>query len=70
MSLEKNGLGRLDLGGEALSYQAVNNFVSSLKSAPEFKDVKPISSSIEKDENTGEEIVRFSITMDVVTVES
>ncbi|MBU3911245.1 MAG: pilus assembly protein PilM [Candidatus Omnitrophica bacterium] len=70
VSLEKNGLGRLDLGGEALSYQAVNNFVSSLKSAPEFKDVKPISSSIEKDENTGEEIVRFSITMDVVTIES
>lgn len=70
VSLEKNESGRLDLGGEALSYQAVNNFVSSLKSAPEFKDVKPISSSIETDENTGEEIVKFSITMDVVTVES
>ena len=66
VSLEKNGLGRLDISGKALSYQSVNNFVSSLKSSPKFKDVKPISSSIETDENTGEEIVRFSITMDVV----
>ena len=69
VSLEKNGLGRLDLDGRALSYQSVNNFVSSLKSSPSFKDVKPVSSSIEADEDTGEEIVRFSITMDVVVGE-
>ncbi|MBU1062444.1 MAG: pilus assembly protein PilM, partial [Candidatus Omnitrophica bacterium] len=66
VSLEKSGLARLDLAGKALSYQSVNNFVSALKSSPTFKDVKPISSSIETDENTREEIVRFSITMDVV----
>ena len=66
VSLEKSGPGRLDLSGRALSYQSVNNFVSSLKSSPIFKDVKPVSSSIETDEDTGEEIVRFSITMDVV----
>ncbi len=66
VSLEKSGLGRLDLSGKALSYQSVNNFVSSLKSSPSFKDVKPVSSSIETDTNTGEEIVKFSITMDVV----
>jgi len=70
VSLEKGGLGRLDLGGKALSYQSVNTFVSSLKSSPGFKDVKPISSSIETEENTGEEIVRFSITMDVVVGEA
>lgn len=67
ISLEKTGPGRLDLAGKALSYQAVNNFVSSLKSSVEFKDVKPISSSIETVSNTGEEIVKFSITMDVVS---
>lgn len=70
VSLEKSGLGRLDLSGKALSYQSVNNFVSYLKSSPNFKDVKPISSSIETDEITGEEIVKFSITMDVVVAES
>ena len=70
VSLEKSGLGRLDLSGKALSYQSVNNFVSDLKSAPSFKDVKPISSSIETDAGTGEEIVKFSITMDVVVTES
>ncbi len=70
VSLEKTGLARLDLSGRALSYQAVNNFVSALKSAPIFTDVKPIASSIDADENTGEEIVKFSITMDVVVTES
>lgn len=70
VSLEKSGLGRLDLGGKALSYQAVNNFVSNLKSSPGFKDVKPISSSIETDNKTGEEIVKFSIAMDVVVSEN
>ncbi|MFH1854627.1 MAG: pilus assembly protein PilM [Candidatus Omnitrophota bacterium] len=70
MSLEQSGLGRLDLGGKALSYQAVNNFVSSLKSSSRLREVKPISSSIDTDEKTGEEIVKFSITMDVVTGES
>jgi type IV pilus assembly protein PilM len=69
VSLEKSGLGRLDLSGKALSYQSVNGFVSALKSSPGFKDVKPISSSIENDQNTGEEIVKFSITMDVVMTE-
>jgi len=69
VSLEKNGLGRLDLSGKAMSYQSVNDFVSSLKSSPSFKEVKPISSSIETDESTGEEIVKFSITMDVVMPE-
>ncbi len=67
VSMEKGQLARLDLDGKALSYQAVNSFVSSLKSSPGFKDVKPISSSLEVDEKTGEEIVKFSITMDVVT---
>lgn len=66
VSLEKDGLGRLDLSGKALSYPAVNNFVSKLKSSPNFKDVKPISSSIETDKDSGEETVKFSITMDVV----
>jgi type IV pilus assembly protein PilM len=70
VSIEKTGSGRLDLTGKAMSYQAVNNFVSSLKSSPEFRDVKPISSSIETDESSGEEIVKFSITMDIVTIES
>ena len=67
VSMEKGGLARLDLGGKALSYQAVNSFVSSLKSSPGFKDVKPISSSLEVDDKTGEETVKFNITMDVVT---
>ncbi len=67
VSMEKGGLARLDLGGKALSYQAVNSFVSSLKSSPSFEDVKPISSSLEVDEKTGEETVKFNITMDVVT---
>jgi type IV pilus assembly protein PilM len=66
VSMEESGLGRLDLGGKALSYQSVNSFVSSLKSSPNFKDVKPVSSSIETDANSGEEIVKFSITMDVI----
>lgn len=66
VSIEKSDLGRLDVDGRALSYQSVNNFVSSLKSSPGFKDVKPISSSVEKDKDTGEEIVKFSITMDVI----
>ena len=70
VSLEKSGLGRLDLSGKALSYQSVNNFVSALKSSVSFKDVKPISSSIDIEEDTGEEIVRFSITMDVVVESS
>ncbi len=70
VSLEKSGLARFDLSGKAISYQAVNSFVSALKSSPSFTDVKPISSSIETDENTGEEIVKFSITMDVVVTES
>lgn len=69
VSLEKSELGRLDLSGKAMSYQAVNHFVSALKSSPSFKDVKPISSSIETDEATGEEVVKFSITMDVVVIE-
>ena len=66
VSIEKTGLGRLDLNGRAFSYQSVNNFVAALKSSPNFKDVKPISSSVEKDKDTQEEIVKFSITMDVV----
>lgn len=65
VSIEKSGVGRLDLNGKALSYQAVNNFVSALKSSPVFKEVKPISSSVEKDKVTNEEIVKFSVTMDV-----
>jgi len=65
ISIEEGGPGRLDLNGKALSYQAVNSFVSSLKSSAEFKDVKPISSSVETDSETGEEIVKFSITMEV-----
>lgn len=66
LSIEKGELGRMDLDGRALSYQSVNNFVSGLKALPGLKDVKPISSSIENDKVTGEEIIRFSITMDVV----
>lgn len=66
VSIEKSELGRLDLNGKAVSYQSVNNFVSALKSSPSFKEVKPIASSVEKDKETGEEIVKFSITMDVV----
>ena len=69
VSLEKDGVGRMDLSGKALSYQSVNNFVSALKSSPRFKDVKPISSSMETDLDTGEEIVKFSITMDIVIKE-
>ncbi|MDP6685812.1 MAG: PilN domain-containing protein, partial [Candidatus Omnitrophota bacterium] len=68
VSLEKNALARLDLSGKALSYQHVNSFVSALKESPNFEDVKPISSSIETDEETKEEVVKFSITMDVVVV--
>lgn len=66
ISLEKSGLGRMDINGKALSYQSVNNFVSGLKALPDFSDVRPVSSSVENDKNTGEEIVKFSITMDVV----
>ena len=66
VSIEKSEFGRMDMNGKALSYQSVNNFVSALKALPGFKDVKPISSSIENDKVTGEEIVKFSITMDVV----
>ena len=66
ISMEEAGLGRLDLGGKALSYQSVNSFVSALKSSPNFRDVKPISSSIDTDADTKEEIVKFSITMDVL----
>jgi len=66
VSIEKSGLGRMDMNGKALSYQSVNNFVSSLKALPCFSDVRPVSSSVDKDKNTGEEIVKFSITMDVV----
>jgi hypothetical protein len=56
----------MDINGKALSYQSVNNFVSSLKVLPDFSDVRPVSSSVENDKNTGEETVKFSITMDVV----
>jgi len=70
LSIEKSELGRMDLNGRALSYQSVNNFVSGLKALPGFKDVKPISSSVENDKNTGEEVVKFSITMDVVLLTS
>ena len=66
ISIEKSGLGRMDMNGKALSYQSVNNFVSSLKALPGFSDVKPVSSSVESDKTTGEEVVKFSITMDVV----
>jgi Tfp pilus assembly PilM family ATPase len=66
ISIEKSGLGRMDMNGKALSYQSVNDFVSSLKALPSFSDVRPISSSVETDRNTGEETVKFSITMDVV----
>lgn len=66
ISIEKSGLGRMDMNGKALSYQSVNNFVSSLKALPSFSDVRPVSSSVENDKDTGEEIVKFSITMDVV----
>jgi len=66
ISIEKSGLGRMDMNGKALSYQSVNNFVSSLKALPSFSDVRPVSSSVENDTDTGEEIVKFSITMDVV----
>ncbi|MFA5388138.1 MAG: pilus assembly protein PilM [Candidatus Omnitrophota bacterium] len=66
ISLEKDGVGRMDVNGKALSYQSVNNFVSNLKGLPGFGDVRPVSSSVENDRNTGEEIVKFSITMDVV----
>jgi Tfp pilus assembly protein PilN len=66
ISIEKSGLGRMDINGKALSYQSVNNFVSSLKALADFSDVRPVSSSVENDKNTGEEIVKFSITMDVV----
>ncbi|MFA4990990.1 MAG: pilus assembly protein PilM [Candidatus Omnitrophota bacterium] len=65
VSMEKSGLGRLDLNGKAFSYQAVNNFVTALKASPTFRDVKPISSSVEKDKDTAEEVVKFSITMDI-----
>ena len=66
ISIEKSGLGRMDMNGRALSYQSVNNFVSSLKALPGFSDVRPVSSSVDKDKDTGEEIVKFSVTMDVV----
>jgi len=66
ISIEKSGLGRMDMNGKALSYQSVNNFVSDLKALPGFSDVRPVSSSVENDKSTGEEIVKFSITMDVV----
>ena len=66
ISIEKSGLGRMDMNGKALSYQSVNAFVSSLKALPDFSDVRPVSSSVENDKDTGEETVRFSITMDVV----
>jgi type IV pilus assembly protein PilM len=66
LSMEKSGLGRMDMNGKALSYQSVNNFVSGLKALPGFSDVRPVSSSVENDKNTGEETVKFSITMDVV----
>jgi Tfp pilus assembly protein PilN len=66
ISIEKSGLGRMDMNGKALSYQSVNNFVSSLKALPDFTDVRPVSSSVENDKDTGEETVKFSITMDVV----
>jgi len=66
ISIEKSGLGRMDMNGKALSYQSVNNFVSGLKALPSFSDVRPVSSSVENDKNTGEETVKFSITMDVV----
>ncbi|PIP67609.1 MAG: hypothetical protein CO035_01305 [Candidatus Omnitrophica bacterium CG_4_9_14_0_2_um_filter_42_8] len=66
ISIEKSSLGRMDMNGKALSYQSVNSFVSSLKALPSFSDVRPVSSSVENDKDTGEEIVKFSITMDVV----
>ncbi len=66
ISIEKSSLGRMDMNGKALSYQSVNNFVSSLKALPSFSDVRPVSSSVENDTDTGEEIVKFSITMDVI----
>jgi len=66
ISIEKSGLGRMDMNGKALSYQSVNNFVSNLKALPDFSDVRPVSSSVENDKDTGEEIVKFSVTMDVV----
>jgi Tfp pilus assembly protein PilN len=66
ISIEKSGLGRMDMNGKALSYQSVNSFVSSLKALPDFSDVRPVSSSVENDKDTGEEIVKFSVTMDVV----
>jgi Tfp pilus assembly protein PilN len=70
ISIEKSSFGRLDLNGRALSYQSVNNFVSMLKSSKNFKEVKPVSSSVDKDIKTLEEVVKFSITMDVVVGDS
>ena len=65
ISLEQEGIGRLDITGKAFSYQSVNNFVSALKSSPSFSEVKPISSSVETDDVSGKEIVKFIVTMDV-----
>ncbi len=65
LTLEKNEPGKLDISGKALSYSAVNSFISSLKSSEYFKEVKPISSSVEVGGTGGEEIVKFSISMEI-----
>lgn len=65
LTFERDEPGKLDISGKALSYSAVNSFISSLKSSKYFREVKPISSSVEVDRLSEEEIVKFSISMEI-----
>ncbi len=54
-------LQELYLAGHALAFQDVNEFVAHLKSDPAFVDVRPLSSSIVKGADGGEELVAFAL---------
>jgi hypothetical protein len=59
---------KVKLRGKAMSYEAVNQFISDLKNFPQFSDVKPLSSGFVQSENKEkkEEMVEFSIAFEVL----
>jgi len=59
--------GDVTLSGKALSYQEVNQLVSDLKGLDQFKDVRPIASSLIKRGKGSDEIIEFTITMSLAS---
>ncbi len=55
---------RLLLRGRGTSYESVNRFLSQLKLAERFQSIKPLSSSVIRNDQGGEQ-VEFTVTMEV-----